>query len=84
MARDISRFRIPQRNQPNFEEYREDEALPREVAAYLERNRRRPYVMRGILAGSLIALAGLWIVLEARRKRRPMTTFLPTALPSAM
>ena len=87
MARDISRFRVPHRNQPQFpdgEEYAERHYLPPEVASYLEMTRRRPYVMRGILAGALIALAGVWIILEARQHRRTQASRLTEALPSAV
>ena len=87
MARDISRFRIPHRNQPEFkdlDEYAESHYLPPEVASYLEMSRRRPYLMRGILAGALIALAGVWIILEARQHRRTQSSRLTDALPSAV
>ena len=82
MARDISRFRIPHRNQPDFEEYVEDHYLPPEVASYLEMSRRRPYLMRGLLAGALIALAGVWIILEGRQRRRTQGMELGEAKPS--
>ncbi len=78
MARDLSRFQST--SLPHPDDYLES-YLPPEVAAYLERSRRRPYVMRGLLAGSLIALAGLWIVLEARRRRHDT---LPKALNMAI
>ena len=82
MARDISRFRIPQRNQANYEEYEEQHYLPPEVAAYLEMSRRRPYLVRGIVAGALIALAGAWIIWESRQRRRTDSSALLDSFPS--
>lgn len=81
MARDLSRFRIPNRHQANYDEYSENHYLPPEVAAYLEMSRRRPYLMRGLLAGALIALAGVWIIWESRRRRHTETSRLSVALP---
>ncbi|MEO6120307.1 MAG: hypothetical protein ABIP12_06410 [Terriglobales bacterium] len=84
MARDLSRFRLAHRNEPENDQYEESHYLPPEVAAYLQRTRRRPYVMRGILAGSLIALAGLWVIYEVRRRRQPVTAGLPTMIHAAL
>jgi hypothetical protein len=81
MARDLNRYLQP--SQPPHDDYLES-YLPPEVAAYLERSRRRPYVMRGLLAGSLMALAGLWIILEARRRRHTEASRLPDVLPSTV
>lgn len=84
MARDLSRFRIPQRNQPDFEDqYAENDYLPPEVERYLRMLRRRPYVIRGIIAGALIALGGVWLILETRRSKQPPTKALEN-LPVAM
>jgi hypothetical protein len=82
MARDISRFRIPHRNQPDYEEYSEHQYLPPEVASYLRMSRRRPYMMRGILAGALLTLAGVWIILETRQRRRTQSLQLSHAFQS--
>lgn len=83
MARDLSRFRIPQRNQPDFEDqFAENDYLPPEVERYLRMVRRRPYVVRGIIAGALIAFGGVWLILETRR-RKPRTAALEN-LPVAM
>ena len=84
MARDLSRFRIPHRNPLDHEEYAEDHYLPPEVASYLEMSRRRPYVMRGILTGALVALVGVWLIFESRHRRRTQTSRLPSAVPSAV
>jgi len=84
MARDLSRFRIPQRNQPDFDDqFAENDYLPPEVENYLRRARQRPYVIRGIIAGALIALGGVWLILETRRRRQSPTAALEK-LPLAM
>ncbi|HUS18364.1 MAG TPA: hypothetical protein VMZ25_01825 [Terriglobales bacterium] len=84
MARDISRFRIPHRNRPDYDEYVENDYLPPEVVSYLEMSRRRPYLMRGLLAGALIGLAGVWIILESRRRRSTQSSRLTTAFAPAV
>ena len=84
MARDLSRFRLAHRNDPETDLYEESHYLPPEVAAYLEMSRRRPYLVRGIIAGSFIALAGVWIIYETRRRRQPVTAGLPAIIPAAM
>lgn len=83
MARDLSRIwnQPPQYSEPD---YAESHYLPPEVAAYLEMTRSRPYLMRGILAGSLITLVGVWLILETRHRRRTDSSRLTDALPAAM
>lgn len=84
MARDLSRFRIPQPDQPDFDvQFAASDYLPPEVESYLRMARRRPYVIRGIIAGALIALGGVWLILETRRRHRTPAAALEK-LPLAM
>lgn len=84
MPRNLSQSRVPHSDRADYidsEEYAEANYLPPEVVRYLEMSHRRPYRMRGILAGALVALAGVWIILEARRRK---TSVPPEDLHSAM
>ena len=85
MARDFSRFRIPHHNQPDdHEEYAESVHLPPEVASYLRMSRRQPYVIRGIIAGSFVALAGTWLIFKTCKRGRTKAFRLPEPLPTAI
>ena len=84
MARDLSRYRLAQPTETDYDRYEESHYLPPEVAAYLEMSRRRPYLVRGILAGSLLALAGIWMIWEHRRRRPSQTSRLLNVMPTAV
>lgn len=67
MPRDLSRFRIPHGNQPNFESaFAEDAYLPPEVARYLRKS-RRPDVLRGAFAGALAGLAAGFVMVQLQK-----------------
>jgi len=80
MARDLSRYRLAQPTETDSDRYEESHYLPPEVAAYLEMSRRRPYLVRGIIAGSLIALAGAWLIWDRRRRPEAGVDAQPSAV----